>query len=142
MSLTIYTGRRSYSLGLEPALIRLTRPFQSPILFIVLVIAYIIGFAFFSRAQSFLTPADAFIDCTATFWSPNAGCGLDGQSCAPFDDATYSFRCPAQCSGVVLQNPRTVGDEQVDWVPLLVGGGDANHTYRGDSFVCAAAIQA
>ncbi|OBZ78556.1 hypothetical protein A0H81_00973 [Grifola frondosa] len=60
----------------------------------------------------------------------------------PFDNSSFDFRCPAQCSSVVLQNPRTVGDEQVDFVPLIVGGGDVNSTYRGDSFVCAAALQA
>lgn len=60
----------------------------------------------------------------------------------PFTNSTFDFRCPAQCSGVVLQNPRTVGDEQVDFVPLIVGGGDPNGTYRGDTFVCAAAVQA
>ena len=32
--------------------------------------------------------------------------------------------------------------EQVDFVPLIVGGGDTDGTYRGDSFVCAAALQA
>ena len=142
LNLTLYAGRRSYTLALEPALIHATRRFRSPLLFAVLVVGYIIGFAFFSRAQSFQTPPDSFIDCTATFWSPNAGCGLDGSACAPFNDTTYSFRCPAQCASVVLQNPRTVGNEQVDWVPLIVGGGDANQTYRGDTFVCAAALQA
>jgi hypothetical protein len=30
----------------------------------------------------------------------------------------------------------------VNFVPLIVGGGDTNFTYRGDSFLCAAAIQA
>ena len=60
----------------------------------------------------------------------------------PFSNATFDFRCPAQCASVVLQNPRTVGVEQVDFVPLIVGGGDSDGTYRGDSFVCAAALQA
>ncbi|KAI0932031.1 hypothetical protein AcW1_000727 [Taiwanofungus camphoratus] len=142
LSLTINTGRQPYSLALEPALIRVTRPFTNPWLFVILVVGYIIGFAFFSRAQSFLTPASSFIDCTSTYWSANNGCGLDGQDCEPFTNSTFDFRCPAQCSSVVLQNPRTVGDMQVDYVPLIVGGGDKNGTYRGDTFVCAAAIQA
>ena len=58
-----------------------------------------------------------------------------------FSNSTFDFRCPAQRSSVVLQNPRTVGDEQVNFVPLIVGGGDSNHTYR-DTFICAAAVQA
>ncbi|GAW06015.1 LCCL domain-containing protein [Lentinula edodes] len=35
-----------------------------------------------------------------------------------------------------------LGDEQVEFVPLIVGGGDVNRTYRGDTFICAAALQA
>ena len=41
-----------------------------------------------------------------------------------------------------LQNIRTVGDIEVEYVPLVVGGGDSNQTYRGDSFICAAGIHA
>lgn len=52
------------------------------------------------------------------------------------------FRCPAQCLDAILQNPRTVGNIQAVYVPLIVGGGDLNKTYRGDSFICPAAIQA
>ena len=142
LNFTVYTGRRSHTLALEPALIRATRSLSSPWLFATLAVAYIIGFAFFSRAQSFLTPADSFIDCTSVYWSEDAGCGLNGELCAPFNNSAFAFRCPAQCSSVVLQNPRTVGNQEVDYVPLIVGGGDHNGTYRGDSFVCAAAIQA
>lgn len=75
------------------------------------------------------------------YWTEDAGCGLGGAECAPFDNTTFDFRCPAQCSSVILQNPRTVGNEEVDFVPLIVGGGDANRTYRGDTFICAAAVQ-
>ncbi|KAJ3490555.1 hypothetical protein NLI96_g1343 [Meripilus lineatus] len=132
----------SFRVAIESALLRATHPFTPLWIFTILAIGYIIGFAFFSRAQSFLTPSGSFIDCTATYWAANNGCGLDGELCAPFDNSTFDFRCPAQCSSVVLQNPRTVGDEQVNFVPLIVGGGDANHTYRGDSFICAAAVQA
>ncbi|EGO05176.1 hypothetical protein SERLA73DRAFT_43532 [Serpula lacrymans var. lacrymans S7.3] len=137
----VFRGRR-IRISLEPALIRMTRPLTSPWLFVVLVVAYIIGFAFLTRAQWFLTPASSFVGCTSVYWVENAGCGLDGQSCAPFTNTSFDFRCPAQCSSVVLQNPRAVGNLEVDFVPLLVGGGDANQTYRGDSFICAAAVQA
>ncbi|PIL31566.1 hypothetical protein GSI_06268 [Ganoderma sinense ZZ0214-1] len=142
LNFNIYTGRKQYAIALEPAVIRATRPLTNPWLFVILTAGYIIGFAFFSRAESFLTPADSFIGCTATYWAALDGCGLDGSECMPFSNSTFDFRCPAQCSSVVLQNPRTVGDEQVDFVPLIVGGGDSNHTYRGDTFICAAAVQA
>lgn len=135
-------GRIHLKLHLELLALRLTQPLTNPWLFVVLGAAYIIGFAFFSRAQSFLTPASSFIPCTAAYWSSNNNCGLDGTLCAPFFNSTFDFRCPAQCNSVILQNPRTVGNEQVVFQPLVVGGGDDLQTYRGDSFICAAANQA
>ncbi|KAH8102430.1 hypothetical protein BXZ70DRAFT_928537 [Cristinia sonorae] len=139
LTFTFHSGRR---IALESAWIRLTRRFTAPWLFCLLAIGYIIGFAFFSRTQSFLVPAESFIGCTSTYWLANDGCGLDGQACGPFDfNSSFDFRCPAQCKSVILQNPRTVGDEQTAFVPLIVGGGDENRTYRGDTFICAAAIQ-
>lgn len=136
--------RRNHRLYLpiESTWIRVSRPLTHPLLFALLVAAYIIGFAFLTREQWFLTPADSFLDCSSTFWLANSRCGLDGVDCAPFDDMSYDIRCPASCSNLILQNPRTVGDEELAYKPLIVGGGDANHTYRGDSFICAAAVQA
>jgi hypothetical protein len=133
---------RRLDLPIEEWLIKATRKLTAPWLIVLLGAAYIIALAFFAREQSFLTPAESFIGCTATYWIANDGCGLDGQLCASFDDPTFDFRCPAQCSNVILQNPRTIGDEQIAFKPLLVGGGDPNKTYRGDSFICAAAVQA
>ena len=127
---------------LESAVIQYTRPLQHPLLFWIFIVAYIVSFAFFARANYFLTPADSFIDCTATYWLALDGCGLDGVDCAPFSDFTYEFRCPAQCKAVTLANIRTVGVEQPVYVPLVVGGGDGQKTYRSDSFVCAAAVHA
>ncbi|EIN14083.1 hypothetical protein PUNSTDRAFT_59668 [Punctularia strigosozonata HHB-11173 SS5] len=128
-------------LCLESLILSRTRRLTSPWFFVVFGAAYIISVSFLSRASSFQTPSDAWLGCTSTFWLKDDGCGLNGQSCSPFDNVTYDFRCPAQCSSVVLQNPRVVGIESVDFVPLLVGGGDDQATYRGDSFICAAAIQ-
>ncbi|KAF8640776.1 hypothetical protein AX17_000426 [Amanita inopinata Kibby_2008] len=131
-----------FTLSLESALIKHTRSLSAPWLLFALGAAYIVAFAFFSRAQSFITPPESYLGCTSTFWLAKDGCGLDGDLCGPFDNETFNFRCPAQCDGVILQNPRTVGDERVAFKPLIVGGGDGNQTYRGDSFICAAAIQA
>lgn len=138
-----YTIRgRSYSIRVESILRRITRPLTAPWFFVILAAAWIVGFAFFSRAQSFLTPAESFITCTSTYWIANDGCGLDGADCLQSEDSTFDFRCPAQCRSVILQNPRTVGNEETAFVPLIVGGGDSNKTYRGDTFICAAAVQA
>jgi LCCL domain len=121
----------------------LTRPIhERPWVLLCLGIIYIIGLSFFVRAQSFLTPAESWIGCTSVYWDANDGCGLNGNACEPFTNTSFNFRCPALCSSVKLQNPRAIGNEQVNFVPLIVGGGDENFTYRGDSFLCAAAIQA
>ncbi|KAH7885912.1 hypothetical protein F5I97DRAFT_2023720 [Phlebopus sp. FC_14] len=129
------------NVAFEPALLRFTRPFTASWLFVALAAAYIISLAFLARAQWYLTPASSFVDCTSVYWTENAGCGLDGEACAPFSNSSFDFRCPAQCSSVVLQNPRMVGNLEVDYVPLIVGGGDSQRTYRGDSFLCASAVQ-
>ncbi|KAF9566175.1 hypothetical protein CPC08DRAFT_131096 [Agrocybe pediades] len=142
LDIDLRIGRRHIIAPIESTLIKATRPLTSPWLFVILAAAYIIGFAFFSRSQSFLTPEDSFIGCTSTYWLANNGCGQDGEACGPFDESAFDFRCPAQCDNVILQNPRTVGDEQIAFKPLIVGGGDSNGTYRGDSFICSAAIQA
>lgn len=141
-TLTLYTGHRARTVALEPALTRITRPLTAPWLFVLLTAAYIIGFAFFSRAQSFLVPADSFVGCTSTYWLANDQCGFDGSSCLPTSYDTFDFRCPSGCTSTILLNPRTVGNEQMVYEPLLVGGGDINKTYRGDSFICSAAVQA
>ncbi|KAL1670432.1 hypothetical protein GGG16DRAFT_94884 [Schizophyllum commune] len=135
-----YRSRRLY-VPIESTWLKLTRPLTSPFIFAILVAAYIIGFSFLTREQWYLTPEDSFVGCTSTFWLANSGCGLDGADCAPFDNQTFDFRCPASCAGTILQNPRTIGAEQMAYKPLIVGGGDDNQTYRGDSFICASAIQ-
>ncbi|KAF8213208.1 hypothetical protein K438DRAFT_1564634, partial [Mycena galopus ATCC 62051] len=129
-------------LPIESTWLRLTRSVPSNWLMLIMCAAYIIGFAFFARAQWFQTPSDSFIGCTSTYWLAENDCGLNGEACGPFDDTSFDFRCQATCASVILQNPRAVGDEHPEFVPLIVGGGDVNRTYRGDTFICAAAIQA
>lgn len=141
LSLTCHFNRRTWSLPLEPAWIRFTRSFTHPLLFVLFVVGYIVGLAFFARAQWYQTPPDTLYGCTATYWLANSQCGLDGRECLPTEYGQYDFRCPAGCD-VILQNPRTVGNQEQEYVPLIVGGGDSNGTYRGDSFVCSAAVQA
>lgn len=127
---------------LESPFIRVTRPLGRSWIFVLFVVAWIIGFSFLTREQAFRIPAEYFTTCTATFWGRDASCGLNGESCLPFDNATFSGRCPAQCDSVQLLNPRVIGNEEIAFRPLIVGGGDAQGTYRGDSFICAAAIHA
>ncbi|KAI6162062.1 hypothetical protein EDD17DRAFT_1579758 [Pisolithus thermaeus] len=111
------------TLAIESTILRWTRPFTSYPLFATFVIVYIVSSVFIIRSQWYLIPASSFVGCTSVFWTENAGCGLNGEL-------------------FVLQNPRIIGDLEVDFVPLLVGGGDGQRTYRADSFLCASAIQA
>lgn len=141
LSSTWSFNHRTWSLTLEPTWIRLTRFFTHPLLFTLVTALYIIGLSFFTRAQWYQTPPDVLTGCTSTYWLANSKCGLNGVDCLPSEYGQYDFRCPAACD-VILQNSRTVGNGQQEYVPLIVGGGDMNGTYRGDSFICSAAIQA
>ncbi|KAH6612446.1 hypothetical protein C7974DRAFT_346017 [Boeremia exigua] len=85
------------------------------------------------------------LGCAAQLWPSAQSCGVDGRNCLPFEDSAFAFNCPAGCAGTQVLNPRAVGNVSVVYRSLVVGGaedeaGDA--VYRGDSFVCAAAIQA
>ncbi|KAH7345199.1 hypothetical protein B0J17DRAFT_638788 [Rhizoctonia solani] len=130
------------NLGLESWWLKHSHPFRQRWILILFSAVYIIGLAFISRANSFLTPAQSFIGCTSTYWLKDDGCGLNGQSCSPFTGPDFEFRCPGDCLSVTLANPRTVGAAQLVYTSLVVGGGDSNSTYRGDSWICPAAIQA
>lgn len=69
-------------------------------------------------------------------------CGIDGDACRPFDTDGFAFRCPAGCLGELILEPYTVGDQEVNYKPLVVGGGSETDSYRGDSFICGAALHA
>ncbi|KAI9731909.1 MAG: hypothetical protein M1834_004360 [Cirrosporium novae-zelandiae] len=85
--------------------------------------------------------------CGASYWSNGNECGLNGNGCRPFDNATFAFRCSAECNSLKVLSPHAVGNQEVVYSPLVIGGlppnGDANNAiYRGDSFICQAAIHA
>ncbi|KAF2179810.1 hypothetical protein K469DRAFT_730441 [Zopfia rhizophila CBS 207.26] len=88
------------------------------------------------------------IRCTDRFWNDGNGCGLNGDLCRPFENSSMPFRCPANCKRVEVVNPHAVGDQEVTYRPLVIGGPtDEKETidgtiYRGDSFICGAAIHA
>lgn len=89
----------------------------------------------------------AEIGCGNTYWVPGNSCGLDGNDCRPFNGSGFAFKCPGSCSSYWVLNPRAVGKQEVIYQPLVIGGprqtdSDANPVYRGDSFICAAAIHA
>lgn len=121
------------------------------VVFLYLAI-WIVAFALVKRQGTLATDVAGYgqpetISCGVTFWSPANGCGLDGSDCRPFDGQAFAFRCPANCESYHVLNPRAVGDQEVIYQPLVVGGpgtdGDSNlATYRGDSYICGAAVHA
>ncbi|KAG6024414.1 hypothetical protein E4U41_001789 [Claviceps citrina] len=100
------------------------------------------------------------IGCGATYWGSGNACGLDGNNCRPFGGSGFPFRCPANCASYRVLNPHAVGDQELVYRPVVVGGppssggvGDGvgvgvgvapseNATYRGDSYICGSAIHA
>jgi LCCL domain len=75
------------------------------------------------------------------------GCGLNGNRCRPFSSSHLAFRCPSDCKSVQLLEPHVVGNQSLVYQGLVVGGpdptdADSMPVYRGDSFICQAAIHA
>jgi hypothetical protein len=75
-------------------------------------------------------------------------CGLNGDLCRPFDSSAYAFRCPASCSHEEIYEPYAVGNKTLEYQSLVIGGAPKGENdvssaiYRGDSFICSAAIHA
>ena len=93
------------------------------------------------------------LGCGARYWGERSSCGLNGDRCRPFANASLAFRCPADCRSTEMLNPHAVGDQEVVYKPLVVGGPTEHQTgfedelvenavYRGDSFICASAVHA
>ncbi|WWC92512.1 uncharacterized protein L201_007471 [Kwoniella dendrophila CBS 6074] len=96
------------------------------------------------RQQYYLPNSPQIISCTAAPWNdfPPDTCGLNGTNC--LNDLTEindkSFRCLGGCKNSKLGNSRYIGSEKINNVPLVIGGGDVDKTYRADSWVCSAAL--
>lgn len=121
-------------------------------LFIGYAICWLLAFVFVMRqglvateVAGYGSPSD--IGCGATYWLAGNQCGVDGNDCRPFNGSGFAFKCPASCASYQVLNPRAVGDQELIYQPLIVGGpstsGDVSSAiYRGDSFICGAAIHA
>ncbi|KAL1793214.1 hypothetical protein ACET3X_008196 [Alternaria dauci] len=86
------------------------------------------------------------LSCVNNLWPSPESCGPDGRNCLPFSNASFAFNCPAGCSSAQVLNPRAIGPQVVNYRSLVVGGApDLDNdalVYRGDSFICSAAIHA
>ncbi|KAL2163418.1 hypothetical protein VTH06DRAFT_5475 [Thermothelomyces fergusii] len=124
----------------------LPRSWQRLALLVLFVLAWAASLAIpLARSKGTATDASGtairHVDCIDTLWKRDNVCGLDGVDCKPFSNTSFAFRCPADCAGVRLLNAHHVGNQEVNFRPLVIGGG-AGSPYRGDSFLCGAAIHA
>ncbi|KAF2684550.1 hypothetical protein K458DRAFT_418116 [Lentithecium fluviatile CBS 122367] len=139
---------RPFLPGLQKALPNLLkrgfprRQHQLALLALTLFLWFIIFTSFLMSSQLPIRDGDGKyvvnIDCADTLWRPKNECGVDGIDCRPFENTSFSFRCPANCASVKVLNPRSVGPLDVSYRPLVIGDG----IYRGDSFLCGSAIHA
>ncbi|RMY69616.1 hypothetical protein D0863_06350 [Hortaea werneckii] len=126
---------------------------------LALVIAcWLFAFSMILRASSFTASIPRYgspvrLSCSAKYWSDGNICGINGDECRPFSNATMAFRCPAECSQQQVFNPHAVGDQEVVYKSLVIGGPTDQQTgyedeltnnaiYRADSFICASAVHA
>lgn len=73
---------------------------------------------------------------------------MNGDRCRPFENSTFTFRCPASCSSRAVLEPYAVGNQEINYRALVIGGPPRGSwdldeaRYRGDSFICGAAVHA
>ncbi|KAL2256491.1 hypothetical protein VTK26DRAFT_1591 [Humicola hyalothermophila] len=129
----------------------LPRKLHRALLVVVYLALWILTFALVKRDGQYVSQIEGWgtptaIGCGASYWEAGNGCGLDGSNCRPFSGGGFAFRCPANCASYQLWNPYAVGDQELVYQQLVVGGppaeGDGPAIYRGDSFICGAAIHA
>lgn len=119
------------------------------LLFAAYVSLWLLTFALVKRQEGSVTELKPYgppqsIGCGAAFWDGGDYCGLNGDRCRPFKGSAFAFRCPADCASRQLGDPRAVGGQEINYRSLVVGGPpndtDGHSAYRGDSWICAAAI--
>lgn len=121
-------------------------------LLIGLYIAWALAFFLVLHQSSFASEvqgqAPIRLWCGARYVGDGNACGLNGDQCRPFDHQSMAFRCPAHCGRQEIFRPHAVGDQEVVYQPLVVGGPTnasepiSSTIYRGDSFICSAAVHA
>ncbi|KAF2034629.1 hypothetical protein EK21DRAFT_56046 [Setomelanomma holmii] len=132
-------------LGRLPAWARL-------LVYIVLFVIWAVAFGVILTNYSLPSNIGGFgapvpLSCVTNLWPSPQSCGLDGRNCLPFANSSFAFNCPADCLSAQVLNPRAIGNVSINYRSLVVGGaldetGNGAPAYRGDSFVCGAAIHA
>ncbi|KAH8882866.1 LCCL domain-containing protein [Thozetella sp. PMI_491] len=128
----------------------LPRPLHRAILLFVYLSLWLITFALVMRRGKSVTELEGWgtpidIGCGSSYWSAGNGCGIDGNDCRPFNGSGFAFRCPGNCLSYQVLNYRAVGNQEIIYQPLVIGGppadGDLSKAfYRADSFLCGSAL--
>ncbi|KAK9458070.1 hypothetical protein V1511DRAFT_523537 [Dipodascopsis uninucleata] len=117
---------------------------------VLTIIAYLVSwfliFVFLSRKSKFSPVVSTkenvmLLECgdNPLWMGGYSACGLGAERCGPFENQTYTFRCPSSCAGASKYSMSTVGDQNVIYKPYVIGNEDG---YRADSFICASAVHA
>lgn len=123
------------------------------LLLIAVYAAWFLAFSLVLWKSSFASEIRGYgapvrLSCHSHYWNDRNGCGINGDQCRPFSNASLAFRCPAGCAAAQVYEPHPVGDQQVRYRNVVVGGPldqsepVQSSVYRGDSFICGAAIHA
>jgi hypothetical protein len=119
-------------------------------LLFVFYVLWILSFSLFMQRGHAVTEIEGWgapgeIGCGNTYWVPGNNCGMNGNGCRPFNGSGFAFRCPANCATTHVLNHRAVGDQEIIYRALVIGGPPAEGLppiYRSDSFICGSAIHA
>lgn len=134
LSVGLTTPRKSYTSPIDAKMIRFASSFRLRYFLLPFLALWMTGYILLIRQQWWPSGAPDIIGCTSSVWSdwPPDTCGINGTGCEQYlYDGQY--RCLGGCRDVTLGNPRWVGDEEVNGVPLIVGGGQGN-VYRYVTF--------
>jgi hypothetical protein len=130
MSLSLSTPRKSYKSAIDTKVVRFSKSWKLRYFLWPFIGVWMAGYILLIRQQWWPLNGPPIIGCTSSIWNdwPPDTCGINGTACAQYL-AGGEYRCLGGCGDVNLGNPRWVGNEEVNGVPLVVGGKDSA-TYR------------
>ena len=122
LSIHLTLGARSRHIPLDAPVARFTQRARLHYALYPFIALWAMLFVLLIRQQYHNTGPDP-IACNAAIWNnwPPDTCGLNGTLCEDFlEEGTY--RCMGGCLDTTLGNPRWVGGEEINGVPLVIGG--------------------
>lgn len=127
LSLNFTFGSRSRHLPLDAPVVEFSRRARLHYALYPFIALWATLFILLIRQQYYNTGPEP-IACNAAVWDnwPPDVCGLNGTVCEDYlEEGTY--RCMGGCLDTTLGNPRWVGGEEVNGVPLVIGGEDGRY---------------